>query len=320
MIEKYIYAVTKELPKNTRQETSADLRRTISAQVKKKKNELTEAEKEKEVLIELGPPKKRAEYYRGSERYLIGPRYFERYLFVLKVVLLSIFVGLSLIHGFSILFSINKVTEVIGGYIGSLLAALLQGVAWVTGIFALLEYNDVTLQQNTKEKTWDPAQLPPVPKEKARISRGESVFSILFITIILTVLFFSPEAIGIYYFIGESMEFIPLFNLRELFLFRSLIFIAFTVEIFVEVIKIIKGRWTSKAAILVTGLNILSAGLVIYGLSNASIWNPEIISRIERFIPLSFEQILSLIIMGIVLVTVIESVSALYRGFKYGEE
>ncbi len=320
MIERYIYAVTKELPKKQREETTTQLRREISKRIKTMSNEISQEKKIRQALIDLGPPKALANHYRGKERYLIGPRYFERYLIVLRIVLIAIFAGLSIAHGFSVFFSVNTLGEVLGSYIGSLVPALLQGAAWVTGIFALLEYNDVTLSRHTKEEPWDPSRLPPIPKEKARISRGESIFSIVFTTVFLTLLFFSPETIGIYYFIGETMEFIPLFNLEELTVFRSFVFGAFTFEILIEVIKILKGRWTRNLSIIVTVLNILSAGLIIYAFMNPMIWNKEIVLRSERFLAVPFEQLVSFVIIGILLVTFIDSVSALYRGFKYGEE
>jgi hypothetical protein len=48
---------------------------------------------------------------------------------------------------------------VVGGYIGSLLSALMQGAAWVTGVFALLEYNEISLEHEEKEEPWNPNQL-----------------------------------------------------------------------------------------------------------------------------------------------------------------
>lgn len=319
MIERYIFAVTKELPEDIRQETTTDLRKRISSQLKKKSSQLSEDEKIREVLLELGPPKILANRYRGKERYLIGPRYFERYLYVLKIVALSIFIGLTVVHGFSVLFSVESLIEVLGGYIGTLFAALLQGVALVTGIFALLEYNDVTLSEKTKNKAWDPSQLPAIPKKKAIISRGESVVTILFLTLVLTLLFFSPEAVGIYYTIGETMKFIPLFNLPALPLFRSLIFVSFIIEIMIEVVKILKGRWTRNLAVLVTVLNVLSMGLIIYALINTNIWNEELISKINSLSLNSFNELLNFILLGMLVVTITESATALYKGFKYGE-
>lgn len=318
MIERYIYAMTKELPKDKRKEISNELRRLISERMRRLDNTLSEEEKMMKVLTDLGDPKKLANQYRNKERYLIGPKYFEKYIMVMKIVMLSIFFGLSLVHGFSILFEVNSVLDVLGGYIGSLLSALMQGAAWVTGVFALLEYNEISLDHVEKEEPWNPNQLPAVPNEKARISRGESIFSIVFSTIFLTLFFFSPGAIGIYYFIGDNMNFIPLFNLQALAVFQILIFIVFTFNILIEMLKIIQGRWSRNLAIIVTALNILSALILIYALSNVAIWNEEITMRFEEFLTIPFDRLIIFTIIIIVMTTIVESVSALYKGIRYG--
>lgn len=279
---------------------------------------LSEEEKMMKILTDLGDPKKLANQYRNKERYLIGPKYFEKYIMVMKIVMLSIFFGLSLVHGFSILFEVNSVLDMLGGYIGSLLSALMQGAAWVTGVFALLEYNEISLEHEEKEEPWNPNQLRAVPNEKARISRGESIFSIVFSTIFLTLFFFSPGAIGIYYFIGDNMNFIPLFNLQALAVFQILIFIVFTFDILIEMLKIIQGRWSRNLAIIVTALNILSALILIYALSNVAIWNEEITVRFEEFLTIPFDRLILFTIIIIVMTTIVESVSALYKGIRYG--
>lgn len=318
MIERYIYAETKELPKDNRKEISNELRRLISERMRRLDNTLSEEEKMMKVLTDLGDPKKLANQYRNKERYLIGPKYFEKYIMVMKIVMLSIFFGLSLVHGFSILFEVNSVLDMLGGYIGSLLSALMQGAAWVTGVFALLEYNEISLEHEEKEEPWNPNQLRAVPNEKARISRGESIFSIVFSTIFLTLFFFSPGAIGIYYFIGDNMNFIPLFNLQALAVFQILIFIVFTFDILIEMLKIIQGRWSRNLAIIVTALNILSALILIYALSNVAIWNEEITVRFEEFLTIPFDRLIIFTIIIIVMTTIVESVSALYKGIRYG--
>lgn len=206
----------------------------------------------------------------------------------------------------------------VGGYIGSLLSALLQGAAWVTGVFALLEYNEISLDHEEKEELWNPNQLPAVPNAKARISRRESFFSIVFSTIFLTLFFFSPGAIGIYYFIGDNMNFIPLFNLQALAVFQILIFIVFTFDILIEMLKIIQGRWSRNLAIIVTALNILSALILIYALSNVAIWNEEITVKFEEFLTIPFDRLILFTIITIVMTTIVESVSAFYKGIRYG--
>lgn len=322
LIDRYIYAVTKELPKKSRPETARVLRVLIDEKIEEMDDSLTEEEKTVKVLRELGNPKVLADTYRGHERYLIGPRYYDKYLFVLKVVAASIVIGISVAAGAATLFSPETDTTVLGvitSYIGSLFSGLLWGAAWVTAIFALLEYKQVPLEEEGKEG-WEPVRLPQLPERKALISRGESIFSIMFSTIILTLFFFLPEVIGIYFMEGSEWNFIPLFNLEMLTSFKFMIFIIFTINILIELIKIIKGRWTLTIALITTALNVISAVLFITVIYNMDIWSPEIIQSFERYLPISFERLLTFLTVLVILVTIGESASALYKGFKYGSD
>lgn len=122
MIDRYIYAVTKELPKKSRDDTADQLRVLINDKVDQVDDSLTEEEKMDRVLRELGEPKKLANTYRGRERYLIGPKYYDKYLGVVKGVVLSIFIGLSIATGLSVLFfrgSDATIPGMIGAYITS---------------------------------------------------------------------------------------------------------------------------------------------------------------------------------------------------------
>jgi hypothetical protein len=114
------------------------------------------------------------------------------------------------------------------------------------------------------------------------------------------------------------MNFIPLFNLQALAVFQILIFIVFTFDILIEMLKIIQGRWSRNLAIIVTALNILSALILIYALSNVAIWNEEITVRFEEFLTIPFDRLIIFTIIIIVMTTIVESVSALYKGIRYG--
>ena len=94
MIERYIHAVTRELPEKSRKDTAEELRVLINYRLEKADKSLSEEEKINIVLKELGDPRKMADRFRGKERYLIGPKYFYKYLFVLKIVVLSIIIGI----------------------------------------------------------------------------------------------------------------------------------------------------------------------------------------------------------------------------------
>lgn len=318
VINRYIYAVTKGLPEKSRKEISSELKSLIDDMMDGMDNTLSEEEKIDKVLRELGNPEELANRYRGKERYLIGPNYFDKYLFVMKIVVLSIFIGISIASGLGVIFSIESIGKMIGGYISTLFFAILQGAAWVTLIFAALEYKEISVETGMEQGIWEPSQLPELPEKKALISRGESVVSIIITTIFLPLMFFYPEAIGIYYKVGGEFNFIPFFNIEGLAPFKIIIFLVFTINILIELIKIIKGRWTMKIAVITTGLNVISAALFVNVIYNTNIWNSEIVQKFEQYTPISFERMIILTTVIIIIVAIGESISALYKGIKYG--
>ncbi|MFO8068631.1 MAG: hypothetical protein R6U02_01440 [Alkalibacterium sp.] len=318
MIDRYIYAVTRELPEKSRKKVTEELRVLIDYRLEKTDKSLSEEEKIEKVLRDLGDPRELANRFRGRERYLIGPKYYYKYLFVLKLVVIAIVVGISVVSGLGAVFSTESTSEVFGGYIISLFSAVLQGVVWVTGIFALLEYNEISLEPGVKHEEWIPSKLPALPAEKARISRVGSIFSIIFSTIFLILFFFFYDKIGIYYRTGSDFSFIPLFNMQGIYPVRAYIFLIFIINITIELIKIIKGRWTNIIAVIITALNIVSAALFIYIINSMNIWNAGFIQRFEQYMAISFERMIVFTTIIIIIVTLAESLSALFKGFKYG--
>lgn len=318
MIDRYVYAVTKELPEKSRKEITNELNALIEDMMDGMDENLAETEKIDKVLRELGNPRDLANSYRGKERYLIGPNYYDKYIFVLKIVALSVFIGLSVAWGVSSVFSVERVTEMIPGYLSSLLSAILQGAAWVTLVFFIIENKEISFTTGLEEKEWKPSQLPVLPKKKALISRGESVFAIIINTVFLPLIIVLPDKIGLYYTVNSDIGFIPLFSLEGIDSFKIVVFIVFMINILIELIKIIKGRWTKKVAFVTTGLNILSAVLFISVISNMKIWSDEIVQKFEQFVPISFERAILIVIAMIVIIIVAESISAIYKGVKHG--
>lgn len=165
-IERYIYAVKKNLPASQKEEVAADIRSLISEQV----SEDDGFEKIEKVLKNLGSPKKLAYSYRNQNRYLIGPDHFELYLDVLKVAL-AIFVGvtvaLSLLSGLTVLFSEGPSAGlwfelVFSDLIGSVITSALTAFSVVTiGFVAAIHFN--WIDENDE---WMLKELPDLPKRK----------------------------------------------------------------------------------------------------------------------------------------------------------
>lgn len=320
MIEKYIYAVTKELPKNAKEETAIKLRELILEKVSVLDAEMSQEEKINLVLKELGDPKALANKYRGRERYLIGPMYFDAYLSVLKIVALSTFIGISIASGIAVVFSIESLVKLTGGYVGTLITALAHGVMWVTGIFAFIEYSGVSIEKPGENKRWNPSQLTDLPEKKARISRSESIFTIVFTTFVLPIFFLSPDRVGFYFKIQSQSRFFPLFNPDALILFRIVILIVFILTIVVELLKLIKGRWTLRLAIIITVVDVLSSLFLIFAITSANLWDNKFVSQFESYAILPFNRLITLIVGVIVMTTILEGISALYKGYKYGDK
>ena len=78
---RYIYQVIRRLPKAQRDEVRMELEELIS-------DMYTDKGSMEEVLTELGDPAEFAKQYQSEQRYLIGPEYFDTYLWFVKVVLI----------------------------------------------------------------------------------------------------------------------------------------------------------------------------------------------------------------------------------------
>ncbi|NLO46675.1 MAG: hypothetical protein GX107_09345, partial [Clostridiales bacterium] len=84
LIDRYIEEVTDQLPEKERAEVALALETRIQAQ-------LPSPSCQADILIlleSLGDPNQLADSYRTDQRYLIGPRYYLQYLFVLRMALI----------------------------------------------------------------------------------------------------------------------------------------------------------------------------------------------------------------------------------------
>ena len=315
MIEKYIYAVTSKLPEKSRKEIGEEIRELISDMMEDIQEAKSEEERVYKTLEKLGDPDLFADKYRGKERYLIGPKYINKYIFVMKVVLLSILIGISVAVGVGVIFSADNVMKIISNYIGILFSALVQGAVWVTGIFVFLEYKEVSIDKVVNDEKWEPSKLKEVPNKKSIIPKSEPILSIIFSTIFFSLFYYAPQYLGVYY---NGKNIWNLFDLNGLEFFNTMIIIIFLLTIINEIIKIIAGRWSIRISIIYSVINTISSLLLIKIISSDLIWNSDILQEIKKYTNISFDRFILVTILIIVIITIIDSVATLYKGFKYG--
>lgn len=327
LINRYVYAVTKELPAKQRVDIEKELRTLIEDMLEQQEGPESDEAKLKKVLISLGDPAVLANNYRESKRYLIGPQYFDTYVLVLKIVLGAVFIGVSVAVIVANIFSAQQnIVDILTGYLGSVFSALLQASVWVTVGFYIAERSGRNLMDKKSEKEgWSLSQLPVIPEKKAAISRAESIVSIIFSTVFIAILYFAPQLFAVYISdAGEGLVTIPVFNLELLNRYKLLFVVIFAISVSREVLKLIAGRWTFKVSVVFSVISIAAAVLMLLVFTNPNIWNPDFSAEIMKHTNLSFNfenlwsKVVTVFIIIIAASAVYESASALYKGIRYG--
>ncbi|QNO14218.1 hypothetical protein HYG86_05245 [Alkalicella caledoniensis] len=318
LINRYIYAVIKDLPEKQREDISKELKTLIDDMLEGEGEEKNDAVAVKKVLKELDDPAILASKYRGSERYLIGPGNYDSYIMILKIVTVAIFIGVSISKILGGIFSPEgNLLSVTIDYLVSLFVGVLQGFAWVTIGFAIAEQKGSKIEDTIeKENQWSLDDLPEVPQKEARISRVESGFSIVFTTIFFSLLYFNPQLFAIYSRGAEGTVVTPVLNIDALSGFKGMIIGIFLLNVLKETIKLIKGRWNLRLAVVTSILSAMSMIITLYVFNRPSIWNPELNAQIAKHLDIGIEQ--STAVLGIVIIaSAIEIVTSLYKGYKY---
>lgn len=129
LIEIYIHEVTRRLPEQSREDIALELRSTIEDMLPDDHGE----EEVKAVLAKLGNPAVLASEYRDQPMHLIGPRYYELYITLLKMIIpIAVMVALiAMTAEYLIGYSgdksvVNIVTTVISKGIASILEVGIQ--------------------------------------------------------------------------------------------------------------------------------------------------------------------------------------------------
>ena len=232
-MDRYIYQVIRRLPKAQREEVRMELEELIS-------DMYADRGSMEEVLTELGDPAEFAKQYQNEQKYLIGPEYFDTYLWFVKVVLICAAVPILIISLINAIGEIPAITSqnaasviiraIVDGLIVGITDAMLSCISAfgaVTLTFAIMERKKIQIEMKKAEKwsveslseerkipsaRWTPKILEPVPDKKAIISRGDSIVGIVFIVIFSVLLIFAPHFFAAIFTEGEAITTVPIWN------------------------------------------------------------------------------------------------------------
>ncbi|WP_274308182.1 HAAS signaling domain-containing protein [Solibacillus daqui] len=325
LIEIYIQEVTRRLPEKLRADIALELRSTIEDMLPDHYSE----EEVKGVLNQLGNPVVLANGYKDQPMHLIGPRYFDVYISLLKMILpiAAVIALITIITQYFIGYSgeeaiLAVVLKIIGNGIGTIIEVGIQVFFWITLTFALIERFDKDKEQQpltSSLEKWtadDLKNVAYIPKKKA-ISKFEVFGSLMWTAIWATLYFYANQLVGVYENNGDRLEFvIPALN-QEVFLkYWPIVVIIIGAEIALALYKLFKQQWTIRMAFSNAVLQIISTIVFIIILVNPNLLNPTFIAYLGDIFSVTSDQFNMWIIGGTIMIFIFSATMAVYDGYK----
>lgn len=281
LIERYIYAATRFMRKEEKEDVSKELNSIIADMLEERCGEKEpDEETVKEVLTELGDARDLYEKYSvDGKDCLIGAPYYGVYKYIMKTALLTVGIALFIAQIIVCLINMPKMASMADriDYIVNLifepLATVFAGLAItfaaVTAGFAVMYHKGIKM--DTLFDSLD--QLPQIPKKDEVISKAgiafEMVVSVLFFTLFLAC----PEVLCMYEV--ETGIVIPIFETGYIHSTWALVVAFGLLGIGRECVKLKEGTYTKNLLIVTMLVDMISAVLAVVWLANPAIINPD---------------------------------------------
>jgi hypothetical protein len=325
LIEVYIQEVTRRLPEKSRADIALELQSTIGDMLPDDYNE----EDVKDVLGKLGSPAALAAGYSDQPMHLIGPRYFDVYVSLLKMIL-PIAAAVALISvAAEFIFDFNRDDTIINAVLGfmgygiwRLIEVAVQVFFWLTIVFAVIERMDKGKEQHPLSpslKPWTPEDLKSItyiPKKKA-ISKIEVFGSLMWTAIWATLYFYADRLMGVYRGGGEGLEFqIAAVSQEVLLGYWPIVVVIIALEVGLALYKLIIGQWTKRMAIFNTILELFATIVFIFILLNPNLLQPEFTAYMSDLFSISAAQFKNWLLGGIMMVFIFYAGMSIFDGIR----
>ncbi|KAA0775153.1 hypothetical protein DT250_06380 [Bacillus sp. AR2-1] len=325
LIDIYVEEVAKRLPEKNREDIILELRSTIEDMLPDDYNE----DDEKRVLEKLGSPVSLANGYLDRPMYLIGPRYFDVYTTLLKMII-PIAAVIALIAMVAENFVgydgeqavLNVILNLIGKGIGEIIEVGLHVFFWLTLVFAILERTDKdkgTQPLTTSLKKWTPDDLKNtsyIPKKKS-ISKFEVFGGLMWTAIWATLYFYANHLVGVYHGTESGLKFVAAtFNQEVLLQYWPIVVIVIVFELGISLYKLVQGQWTKKLAIGNAILQIVGTIVFIVIIVNPHLFNEGFITYVANVFTTSPEEVKKWLIGGGIIIYILSAALNIFDSFR----
>lgn len=326
-IEVYLQEVERRLPEKNREDILLEIQSTIQDMLPENPSE-TDV---KNVLQELGDPVKLAHGYSEKPLHLIGPRYYDLYISLIKLILpIAITVSLITLLAENIIGNVEEtsligmILSILGKGLWLILSVGMQIFFWITVIFALIERVDFSAEyeeSTPSRKAWTPEKLRKVshtPRKRA-IPQWEVYGAIIWTAIWATVYFHADQLLGIYENQGEGMSFItPALNQDVLLSYWPGIVLVIGLEIALALYKLLKKEWSKDVVWFNTIQELLSIGIFVWIITDERLFQSAFINYISDLFQWNSAQVADGLAWRIAAIFIIFAVWNILDGFiKY---
>ncbi|HFK1462052.1 hypothetical protein AB4Z03_19455 [Bacillus sp. YAF12_1] len=325
LIDLYIQEVAKRLPEKNREDITLELRSTIDDMLPEDYNE----KDVKSVLEKLGSPVSLANGYLDRPMHLIGPRYFDVYTTLLKMIIpiAAVIALISMVAENFIGYSgdqavLNVILQLIGKGIGEIFEVSLHVFFWLTVVFVILERTDKDKgiePLTTSLKKWTPDDLKNIsyiPKKKA-ILKFEVFGGLMWTAVWATLYFYANYLVGVYNGTANGLKFVsPTFNQDVLLQYWPIVVIMIVFEICISLYKLVQGQWTQRLAIGNAILQIAGTIVFIVIVVNPHVFNAGFITYLANAFTISSEEFKTWLIGGGIFFYMLSAAINIFDGFR----
>lgn len=274
LIERYIYAVTRRLPRKQQADVALELRGLVEDMLAERCGAITPTEKDvRVVLTELGTPQELyGRYADDAGDCLIGQPYYSTYRFVLKTVLPAVAAGM-LISGIILqILEPKSGFDTVMEWISLLWNGLLSAFAIVTLLFAFFSRKGIRLTESFRFE-----DLPPVPNRSQEIPRWENIAGIAFCMVFAVLFLFTPQ---IFCVIREGTV-VSLFEIETVKQTWFIIVAFAACGIVRESVQLMEGRYNKKVLVTALVTDGISAALSAWWLLGFELINRSFLAGLQ---------------------------------------
>lgn len=322
IIDRYVGEVGKHLPRKNRTDIETELRSTLEDMLEDRSQQTGRPADEAlayELLQEYGAPRQVAATYQ-THPYLIGPQMFPLYTLILKIVLFSATLGLSIAAFISVIVSNSPdILRELGEFAAGLLNALVAAFGYVTLTFAILE-RTISVSEFEDKEEWTPAELTKEPAPN-QVKVSDRIASIVFTVAALVLLNFYPQVVGIGFLQDGSWTQIG--SLSEAF-FRYLPWINLSgiLTIALDLWLLREGAWRPLTYWLHIALQVVGVAIAALMLSGPSLvtFTPGAVNpELGNLLTAIFTRLVPAILIVVIIVSIIEILKDILRMLRPGK-